>query len=173
MSSPRLLAFTIIAILAIEAPVHASNGNAVTKWNAIATDAFTPTEGANPMVQSRSMAILHAAIHDAVNAVEPRFAPYTPGLSPDPDASIDAAVASAARDVLITLVPDQSALVEAKYRDSLADLTDTAARDAGVAIGRAAARATLARRQGDRFEKAASVYVPRSGPAEYQFTAPF
>ena len=173
MFSPRRLAFTIIAALVTVAPAVASSSNAVTQWNAIATDAFTPTQGTNPMVQSRTLAILHAAIHDAVNAIEPRFAPYTPGLSSDSDASVDAAVASAAREVLVTLVPDQSALIEAKYRESLAGVAGAAARDAGVAIGKAAARATLARRQGDRFEKAAIVYVPGSGPAEYQFTAPF
>jgi len=36
------------------------------------------------------------------------------------------------------------------------------------------ARATLARRNGDGFDTATQpVYVPRSGPGEYQFTAPF
>jgi hypothetical protein len=135
MFSPRLLAFAIIAALVTVAPAVASSSNAVTQWNAIATDAFTPTQGTNPMVQSRTLAILHAAIHDAVNAIEPRFAPYTPGLSSDSDASVDAAVASAAREVLVTLVPDQSALIEAKYRESLAGVAGAAARDAGGASG--------------------------------------
>jgi hypothetical protein len=53
----------------------ASQGNAVTHWNAIALDVFAPTEGTNPMAQSRTFAILHASIHDAVNAIEPRFKP--------------------------------------------------------------------------------------------------
>ena len=55
-------------------------GNAVTHWNAVATDAFTPSQGTNPMAQSRTLAILHAAMHDALNAIDRRFEAYTPGL---------------------------------------------------------------------------------------------
>ena len=88
-------------------------GNAVTHWNAVATDAFPPSQGTNPMAQSRTLAILHAAIHDAINAIDQRFESYTPGIAEAPEASVDAAVAAAARDVLVGLVPDQSALVEA------------------------------------------------------------
>jgi hypothetical protein len=60
---------------------HQPRGNFVTQWNAVATDAFTPSQGTNPMAQSRSLAIFHAAIHDALNAIDRRFASYTPGLA--------------------------------------------------------------------------------------------
>jgi hypothetical protein len=71
----RVAAITGVAIV-LAAPAHAQdpgvahaprqrNGNAVTHWNTIAADAFAPTEGTNPMVQSRTFAILHAAIHGA------------------------------------------------------------------------------------------------------------
>ena len=53
-------------------------GNAVTHWNAVATDAFTPSEGTNPVAQSRTLAVLHAAMHDALNAIDRRFEAYTP-----------------------------------------------------------------------------------------------
>jgi hypothetical protein len=148
--------------------------NAVTYWNAVATDAFTPTQGTNPMAHSRSLAIIHAAIHDAVNAIERRFEAYTPGLPDAPGASVDAAVAAAARDVLVAHVPDQAALVEAAYARSLAGIPEGAAKAAGIATGQAAAAANMLRRQGDGFEQATQpVYVPRSGPGEYQFTPPF
>jgi hypothetical protein len=149
-------------------------GNAVTHWNAVATDAFTPSQGTNPMAQSRTLAILHAAIHDAVNAIDGRFESYTPGLAEAPGASLDAAVASAARDVLVGLVPDQATLVEAAYERALAGVKDGPAKLAGIATGQAAAAANVFRRQGDGFEQATQpVYVPRSGPGEYQFTPPF
>ena len=156
------------------APVEPSNpGNAVTRWNAVATDAFTPSQGTNPMAQSRALAIVHAAIHDALNAVEPRFAAYTPGLAAAPGASADAAVAAAAREALVELTPDQRALVEAAYERALAALPDGADRDRGVATGRAAARATLDRRRADGFERANQPYQPRPGIGEYRFTPPF
>jgi hypothetical protein len=171
----RNAAVPVLVALTLVTAAHAQQrGNAVTHWNTVATDAFTPTEGTNPMAQSRTLAILHAAIHDAVNAVDRRYEPYTPGLLPTAGASLDAAVAAAAREVLVTLVPDQKALVDAVYDKTLANVHDVAAKNAGIAIGQAAARATLARREGDGFEQAAKpAFVPRPGPAEYQFTAPF
>jgi hypothetical protein len=158
--------------------VHAAadrpRGNAVTQWNAVATDAFAPSQGTNPMAQSRALAILHAAVHDAVNAIDRRFEAYTPGLAAAPGASVDAAVAAAARDVLVALVPDQAAPVEAAYARSLAGVPDGPAKTAGIATGQASAAATILRRQGDGLEEATQpVYVPRPGPGEYQFTPPF
>ena len=87
------------------AAAETSRENPVTRWNAVATDAFTPSQGTNPMAQSRTLAILHASLHDALNAIEPRFAAYTPGLPAAPGASVDAAVAAAAREVLVELLP--------------------------------------------------------------------
>ena len=82
-------------------------------------------------------------------------------------------MAAAAREVLVALVPDQAALVEAAYSRALAR-----SRRAGQGrrhCHRAGVRAaTLARRQGDGLETATQpVYVPRPGPGEYQFTPPF
>src|SRR5262245_30632339 len=94
-------------------------GNAVTDWNAVALDALAPTEGTNPMMQSRTFAILHAAIHDALNAIDRRFEPYTPGLAAMPDASVDAAVAAAAREVLVALIPGQATFIDAAYDRAL------------------------------------------------------
>jgi hypothetical protein len=150
------------------------HGNAVTHWNTVATDAFTPTEGTNPMMQSRTLAILHAAIHDALNAIDRRFEAYTPGLEPTRYALADAAVAAAAREVLVALVPGQGTLIDAAYDGALAILPNGAAKTAGIAIGQASARATMLRRKDDGASEATQpVYVPRLGPGEYQFTAPF
>ena len=149
-------------------------GDVVADWNRVATDALTPAQGTNPMAQSRTLAILHAAIHDALNAVEPRFASYTPGVLSAPHASARAAVAAAARDVLIALVPDAAGQVDAAYAAAIASLEDGPAARAGVAIGQAAARATLSRRRGDHADRAAHrPYAPRPGAGEYQFTPRF
>ena len=71
-------------------------GNVVTRWNGIAIETLPVDPGL--VVDSRAFAIFHAAIHDAVNGVRPRYQPYTVQLSA-PGASVDAAVAAAARDV--------------------------------------------------------------------------
>jgi hypothetical protein len=155
-------------------PPQHRQGNAVVHWNTIAGEAFAPSQGTNPMAQSRTLAILHAAIHDALNAIDRRYKPYTPGLPAAPKASADAAVAAAAREVLVALLPDQAALVETAYSQALMSVHDGAARTAGIATGQAAASAAMNRRQGDGADTATQpVYVPGSGPGEYRFTAPF
>ena len=91
--TPRLVRFSVIVALAMTLPAstHARQANnAVTHWNSVATDAFAPSQGTNPMIQSRTLAILHAAIHDALNAIDRRFGSYTPGLDATPQASVDA-----------------------------------------------------------------------------------
>ena len=183
-AAPGILLIAVVLALAPDAaaqgagaarlPHTGSRGNAVTHWNTVATDAFTPSEGTNPMAQSRTLAILHAAIHDAVNAIDPRFESYTAWLAASPGASLEAAVSAAARDVLTTLLPEQAALVESAYERALGTIPDDDAKSNGVAAGQAAAAVNLARRQKDGSTEAAlPVYVPQPGPGEYQFTPPF
>jgi hypothetical protein len=167
------LAFAGAAVGHSAAATDRANENAVTHWNVIATNALTPSQGTNPMAQSRTLAILHAAIHDALNAIEPRFQMYSPGLGRAIGASAEAAVAAAARDVLVTLLPEQAALVEHEYARALAAIPDGPAKRAGVALGQASGRVNITRRQGDGADKAAQPYVPRTGRGEYQFTPPF
>ena len=151
-----------------------SRGNAVTHWNSVAIDVFKPTQGTNPMAQSRSLAILHAAIHDALNAIDRRFDSYTPGLADAHGASVDAAVAAAAHEVLAAQVPEQAALVDDAYARALANIPNGAAKAGGIAAGQASAAATMLRRLNDGSAQAAQpAFVPRSGPGEYQFTPPF
>jgi hypothetical protein len=171
------LAWAVPGLAEVIDAAHAAGkprGNAVTHWNSVATDALTPAQGTNPMAHSRILSILHASIHDAVNAIDRRFEAYTPGVAAAPGASLEAAVAAAARDVLAVHVPEQAALVESAYARSLSRIRDRAAKNAGIAVGRAAAAANMLRREGDGSEGGAvPVYVPRPGAGEYQFTPPF
>ena len=148
--------------------------NPVLLWNAVASQAFAPTQGLDPLGQSRTFAILQAAIHDAINAIDARYLPYTPGLAAAPAASIDAAIAAASRSVMLALVPDQSALIEGAYASATAVIGEGSAKASGIATGQAAAAATLARRQADGFASATQpMYQPNRRPGVYQFTAPF
>ena len=182
-------ALVISSVLPRPEPATVATRNPVLYWNAIARQAFAPTQGLDPLRQSRTLAILHAAIHDSVNAIDPHYLPYTPGLAGAPGlrrslrpsratsrngASADAAVAAAARSVMLTLIPDQSALIEHAYARALAEVGPGPETAAGVAVGTAAAAATLARRDGDGLAAVTQpVYVPGHGPGVYQFTPPF
>ena len=118
-------ALALAAVCALPGtPAARAQNNPVVEWNAIAAEAFAPSQGTNPLGQSRTFAILHAALHDAVNAIHPRYQLYTKGLVADAGASIDAAVAAASRDVLVALIPDRQAFIESAYARALAGITD-------------------------------------------------
>jgi hypothetical protein len=147
------------------------DGNAVTRWNTIATAAVLVDPGR--VRDSRTMAMVHAAIHDAVNAIDRRYEPYTSDLSA-PAGSLTAAVAAAAHDVLVVLSPSRTAITDAEYAAALAEIPDGPAKGAGIWIGQRCAVDTLNRRATDGLADAAlPVYVPSGAPGDYDFTPPF
>lgn len=155
-----------------------ANGNPVIHWNRVASELMVT----GPVLDSRAFTILHVAIHDAVNGVERRYAPYTVALS-SPDASLDAAVATAARDVILAISPAQQEKLEQEYRATLAAIPNGRAKEQGVRLGRRAAQANLERRANDKIPVgpwpplsgpiAEPVYVPNGKPGDYAFTPPF
>ncbi len=162
------------------APGSTANSNPVIHWNRIANEIFPVDVG--PILDARAMAILHAAIHDAVNGIEARYDPYTVALS-SPGASLDAAVASAAHDVMLAQTPNQQPRIAQEYAAALASVPDGPAKDQGVLLGQQAARANLDRRAGDDIVPSPwppqqgpitePVYVPTGTPGDYDFTPPF
>jgi membrane-associated phospholipid phosphatase len=158
-----------LATLAHSRPARAENP--VTHWNAIAIAVLFVDPGL--VLDSRGYAIMHAAIHDAVNGIARRYKPYTADLV-SPGASVDAAVAAAAHDVLVALSPSQLTTIEAAYVAALAAIPDGPAKEAGIALGRDSARANLDRRADDGLDTVAEpVYVPSGKPGDYDFTPPF
>ena len=121
------------ALLAITVVGRASVDE-VARWNQVATDA-TIAAKTNPLAESRILAILHVAIHDAVNAVEPCYEPYQPRTSPAlADASVEAAIAGAAHATLVALLPDSKATFDAALGETLRAVTDESRRTAGLEV---------------------------------------
>src|SRR5215203_77088 len=151
--------------------VDSLRADVVTDWNAAATTAAAaPFVGGVP--QGRVFAMTHAAIHDALNAIDRRYRPYAFDVQADPNASPEAAVAAAAHTVLVHEVPAvQKPMLDTIYAGALAAIPDGAARDAGVAIGTAAAAAIIALRSSDG-SHAPMPYTPGSGPGVWIPTPP-
>jgi hypothetical protein len=161
--------------------------DAVTAWNANAGEAalaagLAPTN--NPLHESRLYAVMHLAIHDALNAIDRRSRPYAVDLPANPGASPEATVAAAARDVLVPLLtqlppPFVSTraveIVEEDYTDALAAIPDGPAKTQGVELGQAAAEALLALRAADGSDTPLfdSAYPQGTDPGEYRFTPGF
>ena len=157
------------ALLAIYGASRAS-ADQVTRWNQIATDATT-TANADPLMESRIYAILHVAIHDAVNAVETHYEPYLPRTSPAPGASVEAAIAGAAHDTLVALLPDSKVSCDAAMEETLRTVSDDSRKTAGLQVGRAAAVAILKARENDGASQTVQ-YTPGTKPGEYRPTPP-
>jgi hypothetical protein len=132
----------VVAWLAVS-PARA-RADAVTDWDVIAFYA-AEASGKGP-VTSCDIAMAHVAIHDALNAIDRRYEPYAYDAVAPHGASLDAAVAAAAHDVLIARIPNQKAALDAALASALEAIPDSQAKADGVAIGRAAAAAILALR---------------------------
>lgn len=147
----------------------ASSADMVTDWTAIATTAVV-TRGAP--AGAVDFAIVHAAIYDAVTAIDGRHHIYMiDPASSTRGASPEAAAAAAAHRTLVGLFPAQAITLDAAYAASLATLADGAAKNKGIAVGEEVAAGILALRANDG-RNAVVPYVFGSGPGVYQRTPP-
>ena len=128
----------------------------VLAWNLIAVNTVRAASPAKAQIEGLIyMSYVQASVYDAVTKIEGRYAPYhdfTPPVSPV-GASPDAAVGAASYTVLAHYFP--SASLTATYLSYIAGLPP-AGRDAGVAIGTAAAEDMIAFRTGDGLGAAVS-----------------
>jgi hypothetical protein len=159
------------AALATSPP--ATSPDQVIQWNRILLGILR-TPGAQPPTihPTRSMAILHAAVYDAVNAIAKTNAPYLVDLGAPRHASEPAAAAAAAHAVLVRLYPNEAAALDADLAVSLSQVPDGKAKDQGVRVGDEAAAAILTLRSDDRSAAAPITFVPGSNPGDYQLTPP-
>ncbi|HEV8369009.1 MAG TPA: vanadium-dependent haloperoxidase [Pyrinomonadaceae bacterium] len=141
--------------------------DAVMQWNQHAVGlALLPASALAPIQQTRVMAIVQVAVHDAVNGITGEYATYLPpGPAPE-NASVEAAAIAAAHHALRNLfgnLPGQPAALDALYAASLAAHGLSEA-DPGVAYGESAAAAILALREDDNSAQAQFDYtVPGAG----------
>jgi hypothetical protein len=155
-------------------------------WNRVAIDAsgldHTPTDVGAPHTfghqvgpgrASRAIAIVQLAVFEAINAIDRRYESYLRLPVVTAPTSIDAAIAQAAHDTLVALFPSQAAQCRRLLGEDLRTLPVTAATLRGLAVGKAAAAAVLARASSDGSNHAEPQlgpggYVPGNGPGEWR-----
>jgi hypothetical protein len=143
----------------------AASADAVTDWNANAGDiamAACISPAPDPFHESRLYAMVHVAVHDALNAVERRYTPYAYDAVAPAGASTAAAVATAAHAVLVSELPKLAPEISGPcipaalqrtqdfYAQALAAIPDGPAKADGIALGEAAANAIITARADDR-----------------------
>ena len=146
----------------------------VIQWNkTLLTIVRTP--GAQPATvhPTRNFAIMHAAIYDAVNAIDATHKSYLVRVEHvSAHASQEAAVAAAAHETLITLYPAFQTTLDQQYDQSLAQIPDGADKTTGIDVGRAVALATLTLRSDDGSAATPIPFVFGNAPGDYQSTPP-
>ncbi|MEZ2236551.1 chemotaxis protein CheB [Microcoleus sp.] len=146
------------------------SGNAVTDWNATTLDAVRTASTAPPLA-SRNMAMVHAAIYDAVNSISKKYSPYRVQIDAPPGASEEAATAAAAHRVLVSLYPAQAVKFNEAYASSLAKIPDGKSKDDGIALGEKVADNMISWRSTDGATKVVP-YTPTTDPGTWVRTPP-
>lgn len=142
--------------------------DAVIRWNNVLLDVIRDV-GGSPCPIARGGAMMHGAIYDAVNSIMPTHQPYLVQIPVNPPALIDAAVSYAAHDTLAAAFPTANINLDRILEDELDALPPGPARDAGCAVGRAAAAVMIAARTGDGSEDN-TPYIPGTAPGQWRPT---
>ena len=140
----RRLMGVFVCVLGATAP---ANADVVTDWSGITIStigAGSPVAGPGRLIE---YAMVHIAMHDAVQAIQQRFETYSPGITPT-TGSVIAAAAKAARDVLVNRFPAQTATLDAAY-ESYLTAHQISSTDRGIAAGAQAAAAIILGRVND------------------------
>jgi hypothetical protein len=155
------------AWIAAGAPAPA-RADVITDWDekAVAVTLPMPVYPAQ-----RVMGMVHVAMFDAVNSIEPRYRPYMVQLPADPSTSKEAAAAAAAGTVLqATLDAKAAGEMKAAMASYLASIPDGPAKADGLKLGLAVAAKCLEARANDGSE-APDAYRPKTRPGVYVPTA--
>lgn len=159
-------------------------GNVIAEWSAEVLEAVRETTAPAstvpgllikppPPLVAKQLAMIHVAMFDAINAINPQFDSYALDIAPQTGASEIAAAAAAAHRVASTLyaLPTQITKWDATLAESLENIPDGPAKTLGLEVGRKAADAIIAMRANDG-STATSTYVSGTDPGDWQPTAP-
>ena len=147
----------------------AAKADIAIEWNAIAIEATALPP--NSILQSRVLAITHAAMYDAARVINQKVALFAPGIQPDGPSSLEAAVATAAHTVLRRFAPAQSAAIDVAYKSALSSIAEGPPKTNGVKFGQMVAEKLLELRGIDGSAQKADIRL-KDGPGLYQLTPP-
>jgi hypothetical protein len=125
----------IVAAALLVAPARA---DVVTDWNVTTNALVAKDVGNNPKL--RTLAMVHVAMSDAINTVQNRYTRVIATLPVAQGASAESAAATAARQILTQIYPEQKAKIEETYAASLKAIPDGPAKTEGIKLGMEVAR---------------------------------
>ncbi len=141
----------------------------VLEWNAVNLEAIR-LDAASPPVATRGLAMVSTAIYDVVNAFEHAPGFLVTGTAPA-NASVDAAIASAAHIVLEYLFPGQKAFFDSSLTTTLSRVPDGQSETDGVAFGASIGQQIIDLRINDGADQFVD-YIPGGNAGDWQPTGP-
>ena len=149
------------------------SGAIVIAWNKELLK-IVKTPGAQPATvhPTRSYAILHAAIYDAVVSITRDAPAYVFSVNAPRSARADAAAATAGHDTLTALYPKWKAALDQQLAGELATIPNGAGKQQGIQVGQAVAARLIAIRANDGSAATSQPFVPGNQPGNYQPTPP-
>ena len=165
-----------LAVLSLTTPLTAA-GDVVTEWNEHARNAIGTARTAAPTT-GRILAIVHAAIFDAVNGIERRYTSYHVDFEAPRGASRRAAAVQAAYVTLVALFPSQQSTFDLARTASLAsmsddeDVADSESIARGIEWGQTVADDILRWRSNDGFGTVSPPFTGDTAPGEWRPTPP-
>jgi hypothetical protein len=151
-----------LSLCAVAAGAHA---DAVTDWNVVAFNTIPPAVVGPP--QARVLGYVHAAVFDAVNAVERRYTAYAIDMKAS-GASAEASAAAAAHGVLTRFYTEQKPALDVALEKSLKPIAEGKAKDEGLAVGRTVAEQIHAASLKDGASVPVPAYTPGTTPSSWQ-----
>src|SRR5499433_3518100 len=125
-----------------------ASADVITDWNNAALDAIRADRTAPP-IASRSLAIAHVAIFDAVNGIARTHEPYLVPSAVATSASRVAAATAAAHQALLSLFPNHIATFDTLHAAILAGIPNGPQKTNGITWGEFVASQILAARAND------------------------
>jgi hypothetical protein len=159
---PSIIRKMLIAAAVVSASPSAF-ADVITDWD---EKAVAIVNAMSPYDSQRIMAMVHAAMFDAVNSIERRYRPYLVQLPAPPNTSKEAAAAAAATVVLASLDAKTASTVRDALAVDLALIPDGPAKSDGVKLGEMIAAKVLEARANDGHD-APDAYRPRTSPGVY------
>jgi hypothetical protein len=148
--------------------------NAVTLWSEYTQPVLATWTGRGNAAQAYTASLVQIAVYDAVVAIRGGYRPFYAEIQAPDGANLDAAIATAAYRVTRTRVnvatPARNTL-DSQYAAYVAAIPDGQAKIDGIAVGEAAAAATLAARADDNFYNTAVFTNPPADPGVWQAAA--
>jgi hypothetical protein len=154
-------------------PASKQPASAILYWNEVAYQAFGGTKYQHSLMASRINAMVHLAIHDALNGIEEKYSRYAfNGI--DKKADPLAATATAAHTVLVHEIPENKSYVDSVLNKVLQSIKEGAAKTKGIALGIAAGKAVIEKRAKDGAQgNVVGPIAPSAVAGIYQAVPPF